>query len=753
MRKLAVGSGAFSAGIFISYYLYDPVLWPVISGMLLICFLLCISVRKNIGMTLRLFLLMCTLGLTYFSVYHAVAEKTAEAYISSESCTAVVSDFPEEYDNYTRVKVSLYGSGGRCSALIYDYYKNTGGLTPGDRIMFSANFRSMISSDSAVSDSNISKGIMLTGRLTSDVAVLGKGTHALHISKYLSHTIYDKIPEVFPDDTVPFLRALLLGRKTDLYSDNSVYPAFLRSGFMHTVAISGMHISFIAGFCIAVFGNNRRGSVISLILIWLFVFMSGNTPSAARAGIMQTVLLMAPFFRRENDTVTSLALALSVLLVINPFAAGSISLQLSFGAVLGIVIFSSRINEALHSALQSETIKRVLRYPIGIISASIGVMAFTVPLSALHFGYVSFLSFITNVFALWAVPVCFCGAYLCLILYMMMPVTAQLIAGILAYLCRYIFYVCSAVSGIPYAVIPYEGRITLLLFALIYVLFIIFGFSSFSALKKLLIPAGFSVILVLSYFLFFRVSADSAKATFTVIDAGQGECVAAFSGNRAVVIDCGTSDYFRDPVVDCADYLYSRGQKNIDALMLTHLHSDHVNGVCRLMELIDVSNVFIPVNAEDTDEYFLLIKKTAERTGSRIILVDADSALNIGDIEAELYPSYILTDTNESCMAIKLSAFDRSFLVTGDGTYINEMILSKKDSIGDIDVLVAGHHGADGSSCTYFLQRTDPEYSVISVGKNNSYGHPSVYAIERMLSEGIAVFRTDLCGRVSFIIN
>ena len=753
MRKLAVGSGAFAAGIIISYYLYDHLMWPVFAGSLLICFLLCLSVRKDIGILLQLFFLMSSLGLTYFSLYNSAAVKNAEAYSCSENFTALVSDYPEEYDNYSRVRVKLYGNSQKCTALLYDYYKNTAKLEPGDRICFSANMRSMFSSRSNASESNISKGIFLTGRLTSEITYLKKGIHAAWASKYISHAVAGLIQDLFPEDTVPYLRALLLGRKTEFYSDNNVYPVMLRSGFMHTVAISGMHISFIAGFCLIVFGNRKRGTIASLLFIWFFIFMSGNTPSAARAGIMQTVLLLAPFFKRENDPLTSVFFALAILLLINPYSAGSISLQMSFAAVLGIILFAARINDALLSAVKNKNILHIIRYPIGVFSSSVGVMAFTVPLSALHFGYVSLLSFITNVFALWAVPLCFCGAYICILLYLILPGPAVFLAGKIAYLCRYIFIVCSAVSAVPYAVIPYEGEITIFLFVLVYLLFILFSRSEFSQLKRLIIPGSLSLIIILSYFLYFRIDSDTDKAVFTVMDAGQGECVTAFTGNRTIVVDCGSSDYYMQPGVDCADYLYTRGQKNIDALILTHLHADHVNCVCQLIELMDVKSIFIPVNTDDSDGFYKIIKQTADKNGTSIILVDADAAITLGDMKAELYPSYIWTENNESCMAVKIDVFGRTFLITGDGTYLNEMLLCKKQSIGDVDVLVAGHHGANSSSCTAFLERVTPEYSVISVGKNNQYGHPSVYAIGRMKSEGINVLRTDLCGRVSFIIN
>lgn len=753
MRKLAFSAAAFSTAVIVSAYFFVPVLWPLIAGAVFACSLVCFLIRKSICRYLRVFFLMLSLGLFFFCIYRFAAAGVSERYSKQETFTAVVSDYPETGDDYAKVNVVLTGKGSRCRAVLYDYYHNTGTLIPGDRIRFGADFRSMFDSDSPSSDANLSKGIYLSGRLASEITIEKHGYSVLYTAKHLSHKIQEMIPDVFPDDTAPFLKALIIGRRDDLYTDNAIYPALLRSGFMHTVAISGMHISFIAGFCLLVFGNDKKGSVITLIIIWLFVFMSGNTPSSARAGIMQTVMLFAPFVRRENDPLTSLSFALSLLLLLNPFSAKNTGLQLSFAAVLGIILFSGRINKALLSAVKNEKHLLIFRYPAGIISSSIGVMAFTIPLSAAHFGYVSVLSVVTNVLALWAVPICFCGAYICLLVNLLIRSLAVFLGQILSILCRYIFSVCSFISGLPHAVIPYEGIITLLLFALIYVLFFVFFFSDHSPLKKMILPLSFSIILIVLYFVYFKLSGELYKATVSVMDVGQGECVTVFSDNRAVVVDCGTSDFYVDPGVECADYLYVRGQKNVDALFLTHLHSDHVSGVCHLMELIDVRNVFIPVNVDLSDKVFSDIRRTASRTGSKIILVDRDSSIRLGEIEVCLFLSDDYSAENESCMSVKVSTYDTSFLITGDGTYVNELQLSEKDGLGPVDVLVVGHHGSNGSSCSYFLEVTDPDYSVISVGKGNRYGHPSSYALERMKEKGIDIFRTDLCGRVTFLID
>ncbi len=753
MRKLAVSAAAFSTAVILSAYFFVPVLWPVIAGVAFACSFACFLIRKGICRKLWIYFLMLSLGFSFFIVYRYTAARISEGYIKQEAYSAVVSDYPETDGNYSKVNVLLTGNRFRCRAVLYDYYRNTDTLKPGDRITFEADFRSAFDSESSSFDSNLAKSISLSGRLGSVVSVVKHGNPVFYPAKHLNHKILELIPDVFPDDTSPFLQALIIGRRDDLYTDNAVYPALLRSGFMHTVAISGMHISFIAGFCLLVFGNNNKSSVLTLVIIWLFVFMSGNSPSSARAAIMQTVMLFAPFVRRENDPLTSLSFALSLLLLINPFSAKSTGLQLSFAAALGIILLSGRINKVLLSALKNELLQRIIRYPAGIVSSSIGVMAFTIPLSAAHFGYISILSVVTNVLALWAIPICFCGAYICLLVYLLVPNLAVFLGQILSFLCRYIFSVCSFVSSLPHAVIPYEGLITIILFTLIYAVFLAFFLSDHSPLSKILLPISFSLILVVSYFAYFWFSEDLFKASVSIMDVGQGECVTVISDNRAVVIDCGTSDYSVNPGVECADYFYIRGQKNVDALFLTHLHSDHVSGVCHLMELIDVSNVFIPVNIDLSNEFFADIRRTASRTGTKVILVDRDSSIRLGEIDVGLYLSDDSSDANESCMAVKVSANEKSFLITGDGTYINELQLAEKNGIGHVDVLVAGHHGSNGSSCGYFLDVTDPEYSVISVGKANRYGHPSSFVLERMKEKGIYILRTDLCGRVTFLFD
>ena len=141
------------------------------------------------------------------------------------------------------------------------------------------------------------------------------------------------------------MTALLAGYKGDYYENDRLYASMSISGLAHVVAVSGMHVAFLVGVLQSMMGKNRGSSLLCMGLVWAFVVMVGSPPSAVRAGIMLSLLLLAPVMGRVNDRTTSLSFAMTLILISNPFAAGSISLQLSFGAMAGIFLFSQPIYE------------------------------------------------------------------------------------------------------------------------------------------------------------------------------------------------------------------------------------------------------------------------------------------------------------------------------------------------------------------------------------------------------------------------
>ena len=754
MRKLAAGCLAFAGGILIAVYCAERFFSLLLSGICILGFLItvCFPAGKHTRI-LRITLITLALGLSFFTASAALTENTAsriQAGVAEHE--ALVLDYPEKLDETNRICVLVIHPSVRYKAWLYDRYGMIETLHPGDQIRFYASFEHRDDDGVRSYDSNLSKGILAAGTLRSPVNVLKTGRGFLFPFRLLSRFIRESIPKIFDGRSAVFLKALIIGDKRELYEDDGVYSALLRSGFMHTVAVSGMHVSYVAGLCLLLFGGRRKGAFLSILIIWGFVITAGSTPSSMRAGIMQTIFLMAPIFRRENDPLTALSFALAMILLFNPYSAESIGLQLSFASTLGIILFSSRIQQDLLSGVSSEKIRRILRYPVAVLSSSIGVSVITIPLCAIHFGYVSVLSVLTNLAAIWAVPLCFCGAFVCVFISLISPGLAIIVGKAVGFISRFILAVCSAVARIPFAVIPAEGPFVLILFFLCYAVFAIFAFSAFTGRQKIVIPIVLSTLFTALYFAYYAVSGASVHAKIAVLDVGQGECVVALAGNRSLVVDCGSSDYTVHAGEYCAEYLFIHGHRNLDSLVLTHLHEDHINGACALMQTIPVKNLFLPVNIDRKSEAYGLLCEYARNNSTRVYLVDTDARIVSGDLDYDFIPSLIYTEENESCMSVLLRTAGKSFLITGDSPYVNELQLLKNPVIGDVDVLVAGHHGANNSSCTLFLQQIRPEYSVISVGQGNAYGHPSVFALSRMLAEGCRIYRTDLNGTVSFIV-
>ena len=122
----------------------------------------------------------------------------------------------------------------------------------------------------------------------------------------MSNFIAGIIELLYSGDVAIFLKSLLLGDKTEFYQNAALYVSMSRAGIMHIVAISGLHVSFIVSFVKLFFGNSKKYNIISLLLVWVFVFITGFSPSALRAAIMLTSALLAPIFKRESDSLRSL---------------------------------------------------------------------------------------------------------------------------------------------------------------------------------------------------------------------------------------------------------------------------------------------------------------------------------------------------------------------------------------------------------------------------------------------------------------
>ncbi len=746
MRYLAIVCLSFSAAVFLANYLLPLGALPWLSLLCLVLAILFYLRWWSRALVLALFGLAFGLG-----IFGLHAQRTTLRCDALDGETIPISgtllSYPVVYEDYCRAELRLCTDGlPREKLLLYDDSMTLAALEPGQKLSMEAALHSAGLRYGERYDNYYSKDIYLTANARSPIQA-GEATFDLRLLPLkLSHRMTDFVAELFPEDTAAFAQSLMLGDKRALYEQPGQYQHLSRAGLAHVVAVSGMHISYLVGFLQLLFGKSRRLSLLVIGFIWFFVLLTGASPSAVRAGIMQTVVLLAPVFRRENDTWTSLSFALAVILLENPYASGSISLQLSFGAMAGILAWAPPFQAGISRFMEEKGIPFPHWLAANAATSAAG-MIFTVPLVAIHFGVVNLLSILSNVMALWAVSLCFVGAYLACGLALLFFPLGNAVAWLVSWPMRYILLTAELVSALPFSTVYLVHGITVVWLLLSYVLFVLAAFSKLRPALRLSLPLGLSLSMLLCSFWMTKLNYQSARAVITALDVGQGQCVAVFAGEKSLMVDCGGLGTLENAGDTATAYLSACGREGLDLLVLSHLHADHTNGVVDLLEQTRVGALLLPAKASDEDGLRDEILEVARRRHVDVIYLDEDEKRSLGAISMELLAPLEVGDANERGLVMQLSVGDYDVLIPGDASYQVERRLLKEEKLRPAELLVVGHHGSRYSSCGDLLQFLQGETAIISCGYN-TYGHPTHETLERLAACGYNILRTDLSGNI-----
>ena len=745
IRTLAWCCGGLAGAVFLSVLLLPLSALPVLALLSLIAGLLCLRGWRNPSRCAALFLLCAALGFLFFSARASRVTRQVAA-LDGEVCTirARVLEYPKVYENSTTLRVRVTSEElphGKCQLSCY------GGepleLTPGDEIVCEVKFTSAFFRRGEESDTLTSAGVFLRGAVRGQVTKTGTWRYAaLYAPQRWRQAVKTGTQRVFPADTAAFQQALLTGDKSGLYDELPLYYSLSRAGLMHAAAVSGMHVAFLVGFLELLLPNRRRLGFLLLPLLGAFAALSGFTPSVCRAVFIQSMTLIAPLFRRESDPPTSLLLVLAILLLINPYAAASVSLQLSFAATAGILLFSRPIFE--------KTAGRLPQNRLGVaaaasLSASLSALLLTLPLTAWHFGVITLAAPVSNVLCMGLLPVLFVGGYGAVLLGFLFPSAGKALGACLGWGDRLLFAVAKATGSLPCAALYTSNRLYvwwLVLTCLLLASAVLWGRRREEGVR-LAAPLCLSAICLFSCVLYVR--ADRKGLRVTAIDMGQGSCTLIECGDNAVMVDCGGSTAEGYVGERAAYYALGRERPRLSALVLTHLHGDHVNGVERLLALVDVDTIYLPDLEPGS---FLEILDTAEKRRTRVVRVTEELLLTGEELTLRLTPPLDLEEDEESGLFVLASRDGWDVLITGDASRSQERRYVQLAAPPDIELLIVGHHGSANATADYLLDELRPETAVISVG-HNTYGHPSDAALERLESRGIAVHRTDTEGTIT----
>lgn len=587
----------------------------------------------------------------------------------------------------------------------------------------------------------LSKDIRLIAHQEGDLSIAhGEETVGNLPARWYSQ-VRARIRQLFPADTAPFALALLTGDTGELSYGFRNQMAL--AGVSHVVAVSGMHVSLICALVLNLCLRRKRlAAGICLGAMWFFGAMLGFSPSVTRAVLMNSVLLLAPFFKREYDSLTALGFALLLLLVKNPFSVSSVGLQLSFASVGGILLFTQPIAENLMKIFPAKWRRqRVFRKFITFLTTSVGTTMgaciFTVPLGAYYFETVSIISVLSNVILLPVITAMFTLGYPVVILsYFLYPV-AELMAQWMSVPIRWILSGIEFLGNVPYGAL-YSRSIFVVLWLIATYCLIALGVT----FKRKVLPLLLSLVMLIAVPFLQKIPTESFA--FTMLDVGQGQCLVAEVGSSVVVIDCGGSQEEASGE-NAARELQSRGKFKIDALILTHFDLDHTGGVLQLMERMEITRLYLPdIPTQDGKKDRILQK--AEELAIPIVWVRGDMSLLLDGGSLTIFAP-VTTKTENDGLCLLLSASDYDILVTGDLSLKGERQLLLSKALPDIEILIAGHHGSADSTGQELLNYTAPEELLISVGRN-SHGHPSKQVLERACALGITVRRTDQDGTI-----
>ena len=752
MRRLAWTCGGFCGAIFLAHYLLPGErLVPV----MVIAAVLAAAALLTGRRALRRAVLCCcgaALGFGWYAVALRQIAPLMDIPWEERTITAVVREYPKVYDDSASLTVRITGGelDGR-TARLSDYDGATADLRPGDMITTVVKLRSGAVRFGAQTDTYLSRGILLTGYLREPPEKTGvwRGRW-IWFPQELTHALVTRAGAVFPADVSAFAKALMLGEKQALYAENLDIP-LKNAGIMHAVAVSGMHLAFLLGFFRLVGGRGRRAALLTIPALFVFVLMAGATPSVMRAAIMASLFLLAPLFGREPDGATSLLGALTVLLAANPFSAGSVSLQLSFGALAGILLVTERLIERLRptesrpEALPRRLVRRVGDYLTATLATTAGAMLFTIPLSALHFGTVALAAPLTNLLILWLLPLAFLGCYTAVLLSFVWLPLGTLAGRIVAWALRYVLLVARALGGVrALQLSTLDWRVTAWLIAVYGLLLLAWRLGG----RRWRYPAAAVVSAALLVLCVSVTRAESlAVPRFTALDVGQGQSLVLCAGDQTVMIDCGGGAKEDNAGDIAALYLCAAQRRQVDTLFLTHPHEDHVNGVCRLLLQIPVRRIVVPAAADPENRALAEILALADQLGAEVVRQTEDGTYVFGELQVRVFAD-VGREAEDGCMLLRCSRRDFDMLITGDAPAEVEQALAEQTDLSGTELYVAGHHGSANASSDALLDVLQARIAVISCGYN-SYGHPTPETLARLRAHQIAIYRTDQDGTVT----
>ena len=771
MTSIYVGS-SWLAGIFLgSFFSFHLELVLVLSGLILAVLIL------TPGRPIRI-LGLCLLILLAGFARHALAVPSEEsallrAFNGKDAVTlrGTISSEPDVRDRFTslmvRVKDVLTQEGWeRVTGSILVQAPRFVELSQGDRVELIGKLSEPRTTGSLDYKAYLARqGIYAQMRYPKITHI--ERNHTLDWLSWLSALklrLARRLELALPEPQASVAEGILLGMRTGM--PHSLTDAFSRTNTSHILAVSGWNITLVAGL-LTFFGGRifgRRRLLLTLFLlsgIGFYTILIGPQASVLRAAIMGGILICGSYFGRPGDSVVSLLVAAGVMTALDPFLLWDLSFQLSFAATAGIALLAPRFHGIL--AFQP----RWLSYSLATTFAA---QLSTLPIGAVNFGQLSTITTVSNLLIEPALlPIMLFSALAALLGLLWMPL-AQ-VAGwldwvFLTYLVRAIEYTASMPWAsvhigklLPLVAIPYYAFVFLIFLAPQRQTTVPTNSTTVISLSTKIALGLLTTVGVLVWSAVLSAPDESLRVSF--LDVGQGDAILVETpSGRRMLVDGGPSP---STAMEALGRRMPFWDKSVDVVVLTHPNDDHLAGLLDILNKLDVKQVLDPGTRALTAGYRrwegLLkergVRKTVARAGQEISFGDGMKAMVLHPTRVDDRALQIArpsgNSSNADSVVLRLVVGGVSFLLTGDVDRESqrEMLLSGMELAST--VLKVPHHGARDALDDGFLKAVNPQVAVISVGKDNQFGHPSEETLAKLA--GTHMLRTDLDGTVEVVVK
>lgn len=564
-------------------------------------------------------------------------------------------------------------------------------------------------------------------------------------------------------DAAAFLLTLSSGARAEL--GEALEDSFSRSGLAHVLSVSGLHVAVLAFSLFAALRwlLSRRmrswlrrveprafAGVLSLPFVWGYVVFTGWQAPAVRSGVMSSLVLCAWSLRRRSDPLNALAVAALGMLAVDPAAPFELSVQLSFCAVLALVLLAPSVRRAIPVEPPSPATttgwrlhaQRWREAVLQTFSASVAVTAATGPLVLLAFQRVSLAGLVSNVVTLPLSGVLTLVAAGGAAVHVVSPFAATPLLWCGVQLSRLFVFIAERFAAAPGAsvALPAAPAALMALWWLGLALLVL-ARGRWRALA-LVAPAALALHLV--------GPREEGGLRVTFLAVGHGDAVVLSSQGQHALIDGGgvpeghdTGQRFVLP------WLRHERIERLELAALTHAHPDHALGLISVLEEVPTKRLWLHAEPGEGPLVNDLLAATA---GAEVEEKEAgDEGLTLGEARLEVLgppaDQSMLEGENDRSLVLLVRHREVTVLLTGDVEAAAEASLAP----GAVTVMKAPHHGSDTSSTPEFVARTRPKHVVFCVGRRNRFDFPRADVVRRWREVGAQCHRTDVDGAITFV--